>query len=67
MRAVTNDYLIDGQPLLAPDQDVEFQCSDLDAADAGRDESGVMHRIVEQNDAAVCGENHQRKIRLVGD
>lgn len=40
------EYRVEDTPLLAPDQDVEFQCSDLDAADAGRDESGVMHRIV---------------------
>lgn len=39
-------YRVADVPLLAPDQDVELQLSDLDASDAGRDESGVMHRIV---------------------
>lgn len=45
MRAVTQDYLIDGQPMLAPDQDVKCSFEDIDAAAAGRDESGFMHRI----------------------
>ncbi len=39
-------YKVADMPLLAPDQDVELQFSDLDASDAGRDESGVMHRMV---------------------
>lgn len=39
-------FLIDGQPMLAPDADVVMNQSDLDASDAGRDESGVMHRLV---------------------
>lgn len=41
-----DDYRIDGMPLPAPDADVEMSFSDLDDGDAGRDESGVMHRIV---------------------
>lgn len=40
------EYRIAGLPMLVPDQDVELQYSDLDASDAGRDESGWMHRIV---------------------
>ena len=45
-------FLIDGQPMLLPDRDVEVRYEDIDAAAAGRDESGVMHRIpVRQN---VC-------------
>ncbi len=40
-----NDYLINGAPLLVPDGEVALAAADLDAADAGRDESGVMHRI----------------------
>ena len=40
------EFRVDGVPMPAPDQDVELQFSDLDASDAGRDESGVMHRIV---------------------
>lgn len=37
-------FQIDGMPLLAPDADVQVTQTDLDASDAGRDESGVMHR-----------------------
>lgn len=40
------EYLVDGKYLPAPDADVEVSFSDLDDGDAGRDESGVMHRIV---------------------
>ena len=39
-------FLIDGVPMLVPDADVVMNQSDLDASDAGRDESGVMHRLV---------------------
>lgn len=46
MRAYDTDFQVDGVPLLAPDAGVELGFTDLDAADAGRDESGVMHRIV---------------------
>ena len=38
-------YKIDGTPILVPDADVELTLTDLDAGSAGRDESGVMHRI----------------------
>lgn len=44
--SITELYKIDGAPLLTPDQDVEMSFEDLDAADAGRDEAGFMHRIV---------------------
>ena len=39
------DCLVDGNPILIPDGEVEISRSDLDADDSGRDESGVMHRI----------------------
>lgn len=39
-------FLVDGQAILAPDADVTLTQADLDASDAGRDESGVMHRMV---------------------
>ena len=39
-------FAVDGKPILTPDAGVELKQQDLDAADAGRDESGVMHRIV---------------------
>ncbi len=40
------DYKVDGKPIVAPDADVVISKADLDSADSGRDESGVMHRIV---------------------
>lgn len=46
MRAVTNQFLINGKPLLAPDAPLEVKYEDLDAYDSGRDQSGVMHRLV---------------------
>ena len=46
MRAKTNLFQINGQPILVPDADVGVSYEDLDAADSGRDESGVMHRVV---------------------
>ncbi len=45
MRSLTNLFLINGVPFLTPDTQVEASFEDLDSADAGRDESGVMHRI----------------------
>lgn len=46
MRKEVTFYQIDGQPMLAPDTEPEFTFTDLDSSDSGRDESGVMHRIV---------------------
>lgn len=46
VRKTTDLFLINGTPLLAPDEEVGFHYEDLDAADAGRDESGFMHRIM---------------------
>lgn len=45
-RKYLNTLLIDGKPLLVPDEDVKITRNDLDTDDAGRDESGVMHRDV---------------------
>lgn len=39
-------FLIDGKPMLLPDENVALSFEDLDSASAGRDESGVMHRIM---------------------
>lgn len=39
-------FLIDGKPMLLPDADMQVSFEDLDGASAGRDESGVMHRVV---------------------
>ena len=41
-----NPYLIEGKPMPLPDQEVEMSFEDLDRAEAGRDESGFMHRMV---------------------
>ena len=46
MRKYDFDFLIDGQPILMPDEGVEINLEDLDSSESGRDESGVMHRIV---------------------
>ena len=45
MRKTTELFLINGKPLLVPDAEVGISYEDLDDADSGRDESGVMHRI----------------------
>ena len=45
MRAKTPLFQINGVPLLIPDSQVGASYEDLDSADSGRDESGVMHRI----------------------
>ena len=44
MRKTTELFMIDGLPMLVPDQDVTVSFEDIDASWAGRDESGVMHR-----------------------
>lgn len=46
MRKFDFDFLIDGKPILAPDEGVTVSYEDLDSSESGRDESGVMHRIV---------------------
>lgn len=39
------EFKINGSPIPVPDAEVELSYQDLDAGSAGRDESGVMHRI----------------------
>lgn len=46
MRDTTNLFLINGKPMLVPDAQVQVSYEDIDGADAGRDESGYMHRIM---------------------
>ena len=46
MRQFDYDFLIDGQPILLPDEGVKINLEDLDSSESGRDESGYMHRIV---------------------
>ena len=43
---LTELYLLDGKPVVAPDGDMEMSFEDLDSAQSGRDESGYMHRMV---------------------
>ena len=43
-RTRTNAFLIDGQPMPAPDRDVEASFEDIDSEDSGRTLDGVMHR-----------------------
>lgn len=45
MRGFTQLFQINGQPMLLPDQEVSVSYEDIDAADAGRDQAGFMHRI----------------------
>ena len=44
MNSLTALYQIDGKAMIAPDENMEMSFEDIDAADAGRDESGFMHR-----------------------
>lgn len=46
MRDFYNDLLIDGKPILVPDEDVTIEYTDIDTDESGRDESYYMHRIV---------------------
>ena len=46
MRPYLNLFMINGKPILAPDEEVGFNYEDLDSSDSGRDQSGIMHRIV---------------------
>lgn len=46
MRPFAKMFRINGKPMLAPDEDVSVSHADLDGEDSGRDESGIMHRIV---------------------
>lgn len=52
------DFRIDGKPMLAPDADVSLSFADLDSSDSGRDESGIMHRIVVRERVATWGFNY---------
>ena len=46
MRSKVDFYQVDGVSMLVPDGEPGFSFADLDAADSGRDESGVMHRML---------------------
>lgn len=45
MRDKTELFKINNVPMLLPDEEVTVSYEDLDSSEAGRDESGVMHRI----------------------
>ena len=42
----TGLFLIDGKEMLVSNENIGFSFEDLDSSDSGRDESGVMHRVV---------------------
>ena len=46
MRSKTDLFTVNGQPMLAPDAEVAVTSEDLDAASAGRDQNGLLHRSV---------------------
>jgi len=46
MRSKTDLFTVNGLPMLAPDAEVAVSYEDLDAADAGRDQNGKLHRSV---------------------
>lgn len=54
MRNFDLDFLIDGKPILLSDEGVEISKEDLDSSESGRDESGVMHRIVLREKVIKC-------------
>lgn len=45
-RTFCYEYLVDGNPMLSPDMNVNITENDLDDSASGRDEAGYMHRIV---------------------
>ena len=46
MRKLYHGFKVDGSPLPVMDADIEVSVEALDSSESGRDESGVMHRIV---------------------
>lgn len=46
MRSFDFDFLIDGEPILAPDAGVELEREDVESEASGMDERGVHHRFV---------------------
>jgi hypothetical protein len=45
-RTKSSLFKINGVTMFAPDMDVDMSFEDIDSADTGRDEAGVMHRVV---------------------
>lgn len=46
MRSFDFDFLIDGEPILAPDAGVQMMREDVESEASGMDERGVHHRFV---------------------
>lgn len=46
MRSLDFDFLIDGEPVLAPDAGVQLKREDVESEASGMDERGVHHRFV---------------------
>lgn len=46
MRRETYLFTVNGKPMLAPDEPLSVSYSDIDSADAGRDQNGYLHRSV---------------------
>lgn len=40
------EFKIDGTSVVAPDAEVEMSRKDIESADSGKDESGVLHRFL---------------------
>ena len=58
MRGKTNLYLIDGKPVLVPDEGVSESYEDLDSDASGRDQSGIMHRSLIREKVGTWGFNY---------
>ncbi len=56
-------FFIDGQPMLIPDEDMQVSFEDLDSASAGRDEAGVMHRMVVRSQVGKWNFSYSRLSR----
>lgn len=50
MRKFDDEFLIDGLPVLLPDEGVRIEPEDIFASESGQDESGYMHIIPLRND-----------------
>lgn len=53
MRKTTTLFQVNGKPFLVPDAPVGISYEDVDSSDAGRDESGYMHRVMVRNKVGV--------------
>ena len=53
MRSETHLFTVNGKPLLAPDAGVSVSYCDINGADAGRDQNGVLHPSVLRYKVAV--------------